>query len=301
MSELNDKVKKAIERLKLFEPDNGYWVGYSGGKDSDCIRILADLANVKHENHYSHTSVDAPETVRYIRSLPDVIDDIPRDKDGRQITMWSIIAKHTMPPTRVVRYCCSDLKESQGKGQIVVTGVRWAESVNRKKNQGLVTIADKLKNKFKVAENEGADYKETRQGGIILNTENDASRRTVEQCFRTNKVLVNPIIDWTDEEVWEFLHANGCEGNPLYKCGHKRIGCIGCPMSGPRQMKADFQTYPQYRAAYVRAFDKMLENHKDSIKNLSWRNGEDVIRWWVDDDPNQITVEDYLKTLGGET
>ena len=41
--------KKAIEVLKAFEPDDGYYLCYSGGKDSDCIRILADLAGVKHD------------------------------------------------------------------------------------------------------------------------------------------------------------------------------------------------------------------------------------------------------------
>ena len=35
----------AIERLKAFEPKDGdpYYLCYSGGKDSDCIRILAQV------------------------------------------------------------------------------------------------------------------------------------------------------------------------------------------------------------------------------------------------------------------
>lgn len=46
----NEKVQKAIDRLKAFEPaDEPYYLCYSGGKDSDCIRILADLAGVKHD------------------------------------------------------------------------------------------------------------------------------------------------------------------------------------------------------------------------------------------------------------
>lgn len=72
-----EKEKKAIERLKAFEPETEpYYLCYSGGKDSDVIRILAQLADVKHEIHHNLTSVDAPETVRYVKSIPDVIIDV---------------------------------------------------------------------------------------------------------------------------------------------------------------------------------------------------------------------------------
>lgn len=48
---LTEKERSAIETLRVFEPkdDKGYYLCYSGGKDSDCIRILADLAGVKHD------------------------------------------------------------------------------------------------------------------------------------------------------------------------------------------------------------------------------------------------------------
>ena len=115
--------------------------------------------------------------------------------------------------------------------------------------------------------------------------------------------MVNPIIDWEDEEVWEFLHYYGCESNPLYQCGQKRIGCIGCPLQGFKGMKDDFLLYPKYRAAYVRAFDKMVIAREQAglTNNGSWRDGESVMRWWVGDDPNQMTLEDYFKKItGGE-
>jgi len=121
---LNEKVKKAIERLKLFEPEDGYHLAYSGGKDSDSIKILAELANVKFEAIYNLTSVDAPETVKYIKTQKDVKISIPRNKGGKHITMWNLIVKKGMPPTRFIRYCCKDLKESAGKSKVVVTGVR---------------------------------------------------------------------------------------------------------------------------------------------------------------------------------
>lgn len=61
-----EKEQRAIEYLRMFEPEEyPYYLCYSGGKDSDCIRILAQLAGVRHEIHHNLTTVDAPETVQY--------------------------------------------------------------------------------------------------------------------------------------------------------------------------------------------------------------------------------------------
>lgn len=155
-----EKEKRAIEYFKMFEPQTEpYYLCYSGGKDSDVIRILAHLAGVNHEIHHNHTTVDAPETVRYVRQIPDVIIDYP------ELTMWELIVKKMMPPTRLVRYCCSELKERGGKGRVKVTGVRWAESKNREGNQGLVTIIGKPKTTQKIGENLNADFTLTDKGG----------------------------------------------------------------------------------------------------------------------------------------
>lgn len=293
----NEKVQKAIDRLKAFEPaDEPYYLCFSGGKDSDCIRILADLAGVKHDIVHSLTTVDAPETVKYIKSIPNVHIEMPK------YSMWQLIEKKKMPPTRLMRYCCDELKEKGGKGRVKITGVRWAESNNRKNNQSLVTIVGKPKATIALAEELQADYEQTPKGGLILNTDNDESRRMVEQCYRTTSTLVNPIIDWTDEDVWQFLNHYGCKSNPLYQCGMKRIGCIGCPLQSGRGMKADFVSYPKYRDNYLRAFGRMLKARKTAgLDNNSWNSPEAVMMWWVGDNPLQMSFEipEYLKGWQG--
>ena len=132
MNHLKDLEKKAIDRLKNFAPvDDKYYVCYSGGKDSDVLRILCQLADVPYDLNYSVVSADAPETVQYIKSLGSVHFNYPRYSDGNVITMWNLIPKHLLPPTRINRYCCRNLKEQGGKGRLKVIGVRWAESKNR--------------------------------------------------------------------------------------------------------------------------------------------------------------------------
>lgn len=82
------------------------------------------------------------------------------------------------------------------------------------------------------------------------------------------------------------------------ECGNDRIGCIGCPLAGGKQMKAEFARYPKYKETYIRAFDRMLEKRKADGLPTEWTDGEQVMRWWVGDDPNQITIDDYLKMTG---
>jgi len=278
--QIRDKVEIAIQRLRAFEPPDGYFVCFSGGKDSQCVYHLCKMAGVKFDAHYAITSCDPPELVQFIkRNYPDVIresqhydDNKPEHyyPDGRPkpITMWSLIADHTLPPTRKVRYCCSSLKEPGGQGRVVVTGVRWAESQNRKETHGVVGFQGKPKNTKRIADENGADYVLNKHGEVIMNDDNDANRRTVEQCYRTRKTMVNPIVDWTDDDVWNFLNGNGIEHCSLYDEGFKRLGCIGCPLSGSKNMIRDFERWPKYKQMYINAFQKMIDNHPGQIKIL---------------------------------
>ena len=147
-------------------------------------------------------------------------------------------------------------------------------------------VIGKPKTMQKKADAEGVNYRVNKQGGLILNDDNDESRRFVEQCYRTTSTMVNPIVDWTDEDVWDFLHHYGCSSNPLYdSCGFKRIGCIGCPMATYQMRHEEFERYPKYRRNYVHAFDRMLEERQRRGKETYgfWKNGESVMQWWIGD------------------
>lgn len=284
MSDLKEKEQKAIEALKMFEPeDEPYYLCYSGGKDSDVIRILAQLAGVKHDIVHNLTTVDAPETIQYIKSIPNVQINKARYADGTHKTMWNLIPKKGMPPSRLVRYCCAELKEQGGKGRLKITGVRSAESRNRAINGGEIKIIGKEKLTQKFLTENDVDYQLTNKGGVVLNFDNADSRRAVEHCFRTTSTMINPILSWTEDDVWEFLHHYGCEANPLYQCGKSRIGCIGCPMQGKKGMRKEFRQRPKYYYNYIRAFDRMLKALDEKGIETTWINGEDVMRWWVSD------------------
>lgn len=186
-----------------------------------------------------------------------------------------------------------------------MTGVRWAESRNRKSNQGMVTIigkgADDNSDVLDIAGGNGASYTKSARGGIILNLDNAEERRTVEMCYRTRKTLVNPIIDWTDDDVWEFIRGYGIPYCSLYDEGCKRLGCVGCPLGGSASMRREFERWPVYKKLYIKAFDDMLEARKAAGKtnrHRLWTNGEGVFKWWIGDeqkrDPNQMHMDEIL-------
>ena len=159
---IKDKVKTAIERLKMFEPADGYFLAFSGGKDSQCIYHLAKMAGVRFTAHYSHTTVDPPELVYFMRKqYPDVIFNYPK------LSMWQLIVQKRFPMTRHRRYCCSVLKEQDGKGRTLVTGIRWAESPRRKNTRGLLEVNS---------------YKKDIRDKILLHSDNDEARKMVENC-----------------------------------------------------------------------------------------------------------------------
>jgi phosphoadenosine phosphosulfate reductase len=256
-----NKVAQAIERLKMYEPREGYFLAFSGGKDSVVLRRLADMAGVKYEPHYHITTIDPPQLTRFInRSHADVIRDRPN------INMWDLMIKKKLPPLKQLRYCCAELKETKGKGWVVLTGVRWAESSNRKRNQGIAVICSKKK-----------------ENKIIFNEDNDESRRSVEQCYRTQKTMVNPIIDWLDEDIWEFIKYENVPYCELYDEGFVRLGCIGCPFASQKVRAREFERWPWYKDKYIRTFDRIVELRQEQNKPCckAFSNGEDMFNWWT--------------------
>ena len=269
----------------------------SGGKDSSVCVELAIRAGIPFEVMHNHTTADAPETVYFVRDEFKRLEAMgikctlnkPVYK-GAPTSMWSLIPQKLMPPTRLVRYCCSVLKEQGGAGRFISTGVRWDESTSRKANRG---IYEKI-----------ASEKTQR---IILNNDNDDRRMLFENCRLKAKRVVNPIIDWTDDDVWGFIQDAKIPINPLYGEGFCRVGCVGCPMAGKKREK-EFARWPKYKDMYISAFDRMLEERRRRGKMQgSWRigtTGLDVFNWWMQYDviPGQMNFDEIItcEKDGGE-
>lgn len=273
-----DKEQMAIARLQdaarlsLHRYGKPLLITYSGGKDSQVLVALAERSGIDFEVVNSHTTADAPETVYFIREQFMQMEgrginctiEKPRYK-GKPTSMWSLIPQKMMPPTRLVRYCCAVLKENTGRDRFIATGVRWAESSRRKNSRGVMELMHKDPAKR-----------------IILMGDNDEKRQLFETCNLKSKMTVNPIVDWSDDDVWDYIHSENLPINPLYCEGHKRVGCIGCPIAGGGRQH-EFMRWPKYEELYVAAFERMLEARRAKGKPCDWQTGRDVFRWWMED------------------
>lgn len=263
---------------------------YSGGKDSDVMLELFKRSGVPFEVVNSHTTADAPETVYYIRRRFHILEQQgikctigkPTYKGG-PISIWSLIVNKKYPPTRMQRYCCQILKETNGANRFVATGVRWAESVNRRSREEFEAVGKTKKDAVRVSSE------------IMLLSDNASTRRVTEQCRLKGKMIVNPIIDWTDTDIWDFIRSNGMGYNPLYDCGYLRVGCIGCPMAGKKRWK-EFADYPQYKVLYIHAFERMLDAIRIAGIKTKWKSAEDVFMRWMEDKnvEGQMDMADWL-------
>lgn len=285
-----DKEQQAMERLRtasemslrLFKQP--LLLTDSGGKDSAVICRLAENAGIPFEIVHSHTTADAPPTVYHVRDRAKMYEEkgvkytisYPTYK-GQRVSMWSLIPLKKMPPTRLARYCCDVLKEQTGRDRFIVTGVRWSESTSRKNSRGALEVLGSAKAK-----------------SLILANDNDESRRLFETCQMKGKRVCNPIIDWSEQDVWDYLTEQKVKINPLYCEGWKRVGCVGCPIASKARY-AEFAMFPKYKELYISAFDRMIKVRNAEGRQTEWQNGVDVFHWWMEDGvlPGQIEMEAY--------
>lgn len=274
----------AKEAERLF--DMPLVVRYSGGKDSDVILQLAKESGVPFRVTHNLTTADPPDNVYYIRGVfrqlreegIEAVINYPRR------SLWKIMRETLVIPSRLTRVCCGELKERKmPDAPYIVTGVRWAESVGRRAKSGIAMVY--------TASDRSARYTEGEQAAAaagLLTTDDASSRRLFEQCAMRGVRVLNPIIDWSDSDVWSYLRDRGIEGNPLYKEGWKRIGCVGCPLAGRRARELAFARYPKLYKAWHDAIAYVIARRKEMGNPMVLAGKEvtcvaDVLGSWGED------------------
>lgn len=263
------KLKHSIELLQKYEKlamlysDKGYYLAFSGGKDSQALYHIAKLAGVRFEAHYNVTTIDPPELVRFIRKqYPDVVFNHPK------LSFAKLCINKKMLPTRYTRFCCAELKETGGGGTVTLTGVRHAESSRRKFRGEAEIFSRNEKRRFQ---------------GTSTNFDQFTRNKEVEnvQCIKgKDKIIINPIIEWSEDDVWEFLNnvvkVQHCE---LYDKGRTRLGCLFCPMANIKSIRKDCEEYPKYKALIIRTINTLRSN--GYMSNYTDLTDEEVFEWWI--------------------
>ena len=254
-------IRKAEKLALVMQPETGFHVGFSGGKDSQVVLELVKMAGVKYRAVYNVTTNDPADNVRFIKHhYPDVEFSIPEK------SYFQLIAQKGVP-TMFNRWCCALFKETAGVGCVVLTGVRKEESRKR------------------------AEYPEaikfTRKKGDKELLDLDKMEENEFRCVGgKDKFMVYPVLEWTEKDVWQFIRERGLPVNPCYKT-HKRVGCVFCPFARPKDVRAYCETHPQLKAAFIHAIERYRERERDRQKLPT---AEDYFDWWL----SHISLDEYI-------
>lgn len=253
-------IRKAEKTALRYRPE-GFFVAFSGGKDSQVLLKLTQLAGVRYTAEHRLTTIDPPENVHFIKQhYPDVVIVRPR------LTFWALCRHHKMMPTQWTRFCCQYLKETVNAHAVTLTGIRKSESARRSSRQEIY-----LKTRRR--------HPEFTQGTFDQFTR---YQETTVECLRgLDKLTVNPILDWSDKDIWDFIHHYDLPINPLYEKGYHRVGCICCPMSNIKSIQREAIEYPKYYEAYIRLIHRIREAKRAQPGGDIWEDLTDEEVFWA--------------------
>ena len=102
---LEGMIAESLEFIRNHEPPEGYFVGFSGGKDSIVTLKLCKMSGVQFRAYYSCTRLEYPGMYKFIRgNYPEVEWLFPEE------SVYSLIRRKG-PPYRKFRWCCDVLKK----------------------------------------------------------------------------------------------------------------------------------------------------------------------------------------------
>jgi phosphoadenosine phosphosulfate reductase len=123
--------------------------------------------------------------------------------------------------------------------------------------------------------------------GIRWAESSKRKRRTLnESCVKLGLRTLNPIIDWSDLDVWQYIRVHQLKVPDYYARGFHRIGCIACPMASPAQRQKELSIAPKYEPAFIRAAQGRIDClHPAHAVRQRFVTGEAYFRWWMSDTP----------------
>lgn len=248
------------EKIALnYDIEQGYFLAFSGGKDSQALYHMAQLAGVRFQGHMNLTSIDPPEVIRFVKKNYPEVELI---KPGKSIFQHAI--EKQLLPTMRVRWCCAEYKETAGAGKVTLIGIRKAESSRRAKRNEVEINSRKFSGDLDGLEEYRQEQKakrmkrKSKKDGV--NITNADEEQTLGCIQGKESLLISPIIHWSEQDVWEFLNdvvrVPHCT---LYDEGWTRIGCIGCPMSSYKQKMLENERYPHVKRGWIKAI-KAIRN-----------------------------------------
>lgn len=273
---LKQKIEHSIQLLKKaeklairYDSENGFFLAFSGGKDSQALYHIAEMAGVKFKAHFSPTTVDPPQLIKFIRrNYPDV--EFAKVKKN----IYQVAVEKQILPSMRIRWCCAEFKENAGAGKVTLIGIRHEESARRSKRKEVEVSGRKFSGYLDQFEEWSAEQMKKKYKNLNQDQFSYDKEKEIRCINGKDSILISPIIDWTERDVWEFLNevvkVPHCE---LYDKGYKRIGCILCPMSNPKQKRREMQDFPYVKEKWLQAIAEIRRSGGYCKTSLLARHG----------------------------
>ena len=242
-------LKKAEKLALRYNSEDGFFLAFSGGKDSQALYHIAEMAGVKFKAHFSPTTVDPPQLIRFIhKQYPEVVFEKVKKN------IYQVAVEKQILPSMRIRWCCAEFKENAGAGNVTLIGIRHEESARRSKRKEVEVSGRKFSGHLDQFEEWSAEQMKKKYKNLNQDQFSYDKEKEIRCINGKDSILISPIIDWTEKDVWEFLNevvkVPHCE---LYDKGYRRIGCILCPMSSPKQKRREMQDFPYVKEKWLQA------------------------------------------------
>lgn len=107
-------------------------------------------------------------------------------------------------------------------------------------------------------------------------------RHLTEACLRGGRrSFVNPIIDWSNEDVWAFIRREALPYCSLYDEGFKRLGCMLCPQDSYANAQRDIARWPWIERQWRQIFEEVLIIRRAEGKRVTFCTGQELFNWWI--------------------
>lgn len=255
-----NKTKEAIEFIREHEPEEGYFLGFSGGKDSMVLYDLTKRSKVKFQAYYSFTTIDPPELVKFIKKYYLDVKFLYPNYKGHKSFFGMIQYKGF--PTKFTRWCCNELKKYPSNTIPLkhrLFGIRSEESSKRAKRPQIE-----------------------------------------EPTKKSKWNIYKPLFYWLEWEIWEYIEENSLPYCSLYDEGFHRLGCVVCPFlcsENRKMVDRNMERWPKYYKSFEKSMYKLWiskERERQLEKGYA-TTFEEFLDDWYKGFPNKNMRSEYKK------
>lgn len=129
---------------------------------------------------------------------------------------------------------------------------------------------------------------------VLVCRREESPRRAKYKKFEAERKQLNLIIDWTEKDVWQYIHENGVKYCKLYDEGRTRLGCAFCCMAKRSQKEDDLKRYPQLAKYLITACDRAIKTRLAQGKDSKYKSGEEMFFNWLFEPQKFIDNEQNL-------